>query len=290
MVEGLIIQPMEPGDLAFAAGCTAAEGWISETYAQFEGLYAHDPQGCFIARLEGQPVGICIATPYTHSGFIGELIVRPEVRQRGIGAALLNRAVSYLRGHDLSTVYLDGVAAAVPLYERNGFRKICRSLRLYGRIPRRMHPQRVHPQVRPVRASDLPDICGLDWQAFGDDRSFFLERRWQLFPDLFKVLVVDGDLRGYITGRRVEEFIFAGPWLVAPEVNDPLLLLEGLACEVGEAFIAMGILESNSQAVELARSLGMAERADSPWRMALGPEDDLGRSPQCLTVGTAGKG
>lgn len=290
MVEGLIIQPMEPGDLAFAAGCTAAEGWVSETYAQFEGLYAHDPQGCFIARLEGQPAGICIATPYSHSGFIGELIVRPDVRQRGIGAALLNRAVSYLRGHGLSAVYLDGVTAAISLYERNGFRKICRSLRFYGRIPRQMHPQRVHPQVRPMRARDLPDICSLDRQAFGDDRSFFLERRWQLFPDLFKVLVVDGSLRGYITGRRVEEFIFAGPWVVAPEVNDPLPLLEGLACDPGDAFVAMGILESNSQAVELTRSWGMTERNDSPWRMALGPEDDLGRSPQCLAVGTAGKG
>jgi ribosomal protein S18 acetylase RimI-like enzyme len=285
MAEGLIIQPMQPSDLAFAARCTAAEGWESETPDHFESLYAHDPLGCFVARLDGQAAGICFATPYSHSGFIGELVVRAEFRQRGIGGALLNRAATYLRERGLNTIYLDGVVAAVPLYERNGFRKICRSLRFVGRVP-----QRIHPQVRSMQSSDLPEIYRLDRQAFGDDRSFFLERRWRLFPELFKVLVVDGNPCGYITARRVKDFIFAGPWVVAPGVTDALPLLEGLACEERDAFIALGILESNSQAVKLARLLGMIERDDSPWRMALGPGDDLGRSSQCLAVGTAGKG
>ncbi len=263
---------------------------MRESYDHFAGLYDHDPQGCFIARLEGQPAGICIATPYRHSGFIGELVVRPEMRRHGIGAALLDRAVSYLRRRELSTVYLDGVAAAVLLYERHGFRQICRSLRFYGRIPGRRHPQ-----VRPVRAGDLPEIYSLDRGAFGDDRSYFLERRWRLFPQLFKALLVDGSLCGYITARRVEGFVFAGPWVVAPGVGDALPLLEDLACEAMDATIAgatfaMGILESNSQAVELVRASGMIERDDIVWRMALGAEDDLGKSSQCLAVGTAGKG
>jgi len=285
MIEGLSLQPMERGDLAFAAERTAAEGWVNETYGEFAGLYAHDPQGCFIARIGDQPVGMCFATAYIASGFIGELIVIPEMRQRGIGAALLNHAVSYLHRRGCRTVYLDGVDAAVSLYERNGFRQICRSLRLFGHIPRRSHPQ-----VRVMAESDLAEVSRLDQQAFGDDRIFFLEQRWQRFPELCKVMVDQDSINGYIMGRRAERLISAGPWVMSAPVSDPLPLLESLANEAGDTTIAIGILESNSLAVQLARSMGMEERGEGVWRMALGPDDDLGRSSQCLAIGTAGKG
>ncbi len=280
----LTIQPMGYNDLIFAAGCTAGEGWASETYAEFEGFYRHDPQGCLIARQGEEPVGICIATPYIHSGFVGELIVSPQARGRGIGAALLDHAVAYLKERGARTVYLDGVVTAVPLYERHGFRKICRSLRFSGHLPGQLSPL-----VQPMLARHLPEICRLDQQAFGDERGTFLERHWQRYPDLCKVLVEDGVLRGYITGRRGDGYVAVGPW-VAAEISDPLPLLEGLALEAGEALLSIGMLESNPRAVEIARRLGLSERLDSPWRMALGPDDDLGRSPQCLAVGTAAKG
>ena len=285
MLENLTIRPMAPSDLVFAAGCTAAEGWVIESYAEIEGFYRHHPGGCFIARLGDDPVGICIATPYTHSGFIGELIVIPEARQKGIGAALLEHGVEYLHRGGARTVYLDGVGAAVPLYERSGFRKVCRSLRCWGHLRGCQHPQ-----VRLMQESDLPDVLALDRQAFGDERGFFIRRRLERFPQLCKVLVENGRLRGYISGRRGEGFMTAGPWVVAEGVADPLALLLSLAFEASEAVVSIGMLESNTRAVELARRLGLAVRSDSPWRMAHGPDDDLGRSPQCLAGGTAAKG
>ena len=45
---------MQCQDLDFAAGCTAAEGWASETRAQFEGSLAHDAGGCLVAAEEGR--------------------------------------------------------------------------------------------------------------------------------------------------------------------------------------------------------------------------------------------
>lgn len=285
IITDLQIQAMQPDDLAFAAYCTEQEGWVSETYAVFEAFYQHDPQGCFIARLGGHPAGICVATPYTHSGFVGELIVSAEHRQRGIGQALLNHAVAYLQQGAARTVYLDGVVAAVPLYERKGFRKICRSLRFSGHIAGKQHAG-----VRPMLASDLPDVCSLDRRSFGDDRSFFLANRLKRFPDLCKVLVENGHIRGYICGRRGEGYLATGPWVIADAQVDPLPLLESLACQAGEAILSVGVLASNTRALSLVRSLGLVERVDSPWRMALGPDDDLGRSPNCYGVGTAAKG
>lgn len=285
MITGLQIQEMQPADLAFAASCTEQEGWGSETYAIFEAFYQHDPRGCFIARLEGYPAGICVATPYTRSGFVGELIVGADFRRRGIGQALLNHSVAYLQQLGVRTIYLDGVVAAVPLYERNGFRKICRSLRFTGYLSGRQPAG-----VRPMHATDLPEVYSLDRLAFGDDRSFFLANRLKRFPDLCKVLVDDGCIRGYICGRSGEGYLATGPWVIADSKADPLPLLESLACQAGEAILSVGVLESNAHAHSLVRSLGMVERVDSPWRMALGPDEDLGRSPECYGVGSAAKG
>ena len=134
MSNDLIIRRMQAAELEFAARSTADEGWASENLAALEGFYQHDPDGCLLADHSGQPVGICIATSYGHCGFFGELIVRPHARGQGIGAALLKHAVAHLHEHGAETVYLDGVVKAVRLYERGGFRKICRSLRFSGAL------------------------------------------------------------------------------------------------------------------------------------------------------------
>jgi len=52
--------------------------------AHLEGFYQHDPAGCLIAILENDPVGNVKATPYGEIGFIGELIVRPNIAIRGL--------------------------------------------------------------------------------------------------------------------------------------------------------------------------------------------------------------
>ena len=57
----LHIRTMDPPDLDFAAACTAAEGWLTETRQSFDGFYAYDPAGCFVAELDGKRVGICVA-------------------------------------------------------------------------------------------------------------------------------------------------------------------------------------------------------------------------------------
>ena len=168
----MYIRTMRTSDLDFAVTLTAAEGWSSETRAEFEGFLAYDPAGCFIAEVAGRQVGMCVATRYIGFGFLGELIVVEDMRGQGLGRRLLESAVSYLHAHGAGTIFLDGVLAALPLYERAGFRRVCRSLRFIGSL--RGQP---HPGVRQMRADDMPAVAALDQAAFGADRRFFLERR-----------------------------------------------------------------------------------------------------------------
>ena len=285
MHDKTIIRPMQLADLDFAAACTHAEGWASEDHTALLGFFLADPLGCLLAELHGHPVGICVATSYGHSGFIGELIVLPQARGQGIGAALLNRAVELLQQRGARTVYLDGVLGAVELYERNGFRKLTRSWRFSGRLP-----GRAHPQVVPMQAHHLSQVFAFDQAAFGADRSFFLGRRWSLFPELGRVLVQDNQVQGYLLGRRGPGWLVVGPWVVNPAVAGPHCLLESLALDAGDDILKLGILDTHQSACTLVEALGLTPRPDSPWRMALGPDDFLGASPFCYAIGSPAKG
>ncbi len=280
-----VIRSMQSGELAFAAACTQAEGWVSEDLTTLQGFYIVDPGGCLLVEVAGEPAGICVATHYGESGFIGELIVRPERRGLGLGAALLKAGIDRLQARGARTIYLDGVLKAVGLYERCGFRKVARSWRYSSQLAG--CPQ---PGVQPMEARHLAAVFALDEAAFGADRRFFLGRRWSLFPELGRVLVEDGQVCGYILGRRGLGWLSAGPWVVLPHVPAPERLLLSLVQQAGDAPLSLGVLDVNQNACTLLHALGFTPRPDSPWRMALGPDDDLGASPLCFAVGSAAKG
>jgi len=281
------VRQMLPSDLDFAASCTAAEGWRSETRPVFEGYLTYDPAGCLVAETPDEQVGICVATSYGLYGFVGELIVLKEWRGRGIGRQLLDSAVENLRRRGAASIFLDGVPAAVPLYERAGFRRVCRSMRLTGTL--RGRPS---PRVRPMRGGDMDAAGRLDRAAFGADRRFFLERRLSLHPELCRVLEKDGgQIAGFIMARRIDDFVSIGPWIVRPGVARPGDLLAGLAAAAGgEVALGLGVLETAGEALATVRSFGFAERPDPPWRMVLGPPAPLGAAPGCFAIGSAAKG
>ena len=281
----IIIRGMHKDDLRFAVQCTSAEGWMSEGETTLEGFFLNDPQGCLLAEESGQPVGICIATCYGTSGFIGELIVRPDARGRGVGAALLKHGVRGLKERGVETVYLEGVLKAVQLYERNGFNKVCRSWRFSGNLTGKKSSR-----VRRMTVGDLDQVFALDKESFREDRSFFLRRRLELYPELSFVMVNSTRITGFILGRGGKNWVAAGPWVVDESDENPADLLNAFAHEVSDRPISIGILDSNQQACRLVQSLGFVARPDSPWRMSSGSSADLGVSPRCYAVGSAAKG
>jgi ribosomal protein S18 acetylase RimI-like enzyme len=281
----ITIRGMRKNDLAFAAQCTSAEGWVSENLATLKGFFLYQPGGCLIAEKNKQPIGMCIATGYGVDGFIGELIVHKDARGEGVGATLLRHAIQILQDQGVGTVYLDGVVKAVQLYERTGFKKICRSWRFSGKLAGRKYPS-----VRRMTMHDLDQVYELDRRSFGADRSFFLKRRLQLFPELSYVRENQGRISAYLSGRGGKDWLSAGPWVVEEGRKNPEELLMAFALEAGDRQISLGILDSNPTACELVQGLGFMARPDSPWRMALGGSTNLGASSGCYAVGSAAKG
>ena len=162
------IRAMNSQDLSFALSLTSAEGWMS-TELDFLEILTHDPQGSFIGEIGGQPVGMVCTVPYDRFGFIGNLIVLPSWRGRGLGEELMVHAMDYLNTRGVSTHMLDGVDQAVPLYERLGFRKLDKSLRLEGQlVPNQAGGSRA------MTPDDLDTLSEYDKECFGSNRRVFL--------------------------------------------------------------------------------------------------------------------
>jgi predicted N-acetyltransferase YhbS len=272
-------------DLDFVDEMIASVDWPSQNRPVFEAFLQNDPAGCFIAELEGRPIGTAIGTPYGNCGFIGEVIVRAELRNQGIGRQLVEHVIAYLRGRGARSIYLDGAEKAIPLYERLGFQRICPSLRLAGKLQ-----PKAHPHLRLTEETDLAGIFELDRQAFGADRSFFLRWRFEQHPDLALIHEVNGITTGYILARRYGTAVSVGPWLAGEAVAKPLDMLEALAMRTGDAMLNIGVLECNTLALKLLEDAGFQVREDIPWRMVLGEDAGLGRAAACFAIGSPAKG
>ena len=276
---------MNPADLEPAASLAHSEGWVSQDRKVFEIFLEHKHSYSFVAEEDGTVIGTIVATSYGRCGFLGELIVREDHRGHGLGRELLMHATRYLQKLGAESVYLDGAALAVPLYARNGFARICPSLRFHGTLP-----PAPHPAVAPIAESDLPEIFRRDRAAFGADRGYFLRRRWELSPGLCLAYRQDGFIAGYLFSYRHAGGIAVGPWVVEPLVADPLQMLAALSFYARGSSLHLGVLETNALAVKLMRDAGFAEDDDVPWRMVYGKMGNLGQNMICFAVGAAAKG
>jgi GNAT superfamily N-acetyltransferase len=279
------IRRMQPSDIGFAIQLALNEDWKGQDDEIFQSFLAFDSKGCFIAEKGKNRIGICIATGYRQSGFIGELIVMKSERGQGIGKLLLDHSIAYLGKKGVKSIYLDGVSAAVPLYERTGFRKICRSLRFSGQVRAASHSR-----IRQMRMEDFHEIGKMDTKAFGDDRTFFLKRRFTLNPELCYMMERNGSITGYLFIKKTGDSVSIGPWWLGPDVQSPEALLTHLALKAQHLPLRIGVLETNIKAVELLRSMNLKESPDPPWRMVLGPKGNLGLSDQFYAIGSAAKG
>jgi len=278
------IRQMIRSDLDFAVFCTETEGWDSEVREVFEGFHTFFPGGCFIAEEEDKPAGIVVATSYADHGFIGELIVLHRYRGRGIGTALFRRAVDVLRERGVRTILLDGDLKAVPIYERGGFRRLCRSLRFNGSIRGCMSGS-----IRPMSVKDLVAISQIDREIFGDDRSFFLEDCLRNYPGYCLVEEKKGRVTGYLFGRKGRGLIAAGPWAVLPG-GEPMAMLESLSCVADGISLRIGVLENNLEATRFMRSLHGFDEEEYSWRMEWGLPSDLGDNPCLFGIGSPARG
>src|SRR5687767_11181819 len=101
------VRPLTRADLPSADELRALAGW-NQTIADWERILQLDPSGSVVAGAEGRILGTTAALLHEEGvAWIGMVLVHPEWRKRGIGTALLVRALERLDGLGAGCVKLD---------------------------------------------------------------------------------------------------------------------------------------------------------------------------------------
>jgi GNAT superfamily N-acetyltransferase len=126
-----------------------------------------------VAELAGEMVGCANGLLNQTTGWLGNIVVLPESRQRGTGLVLTAYLVEYFLNQGCSCQVLVVTKLGEPVYTKLGF--TVRSTYTFLRSTRAI-PARPTPHIRKVEPRDLEALRELDREITGEKRAAFLER------------------------------------------------------------------------------------------------------------------
>ena len=236
-------------DFGFALTQTAREQWDS-TVEAFEVCLAHDPDGCFLAESSGQSVGMVTTIRYLRGAWVGNLIVVPEFRRKGVGHRLMSHAIEHLEALGTKTMRLEADPMGIGLYRRLGFTEQFESPRF-----RREPPHEVDRGAADRLVADHVSVLqAFDQGCFGDDRGRLLALLFGKARATYGVWQQER-LSGYLMMLPSASGVRLGPWCAADrEVADELL--RTVLADFREIPIIAGVPAVNRAAVELVTAYG----------------------------------
>ena len=265
------LRRMELTDVPHAMRFKEAAAW-NQTPRDWEAFLRLRPGGCFLATLDGEPAGT--VTTIAHDGgigWIGMLLVKPELRGLGIGARLLDAAIESLSASRV--VKLDATPEGRKIYLQRGFvDEAALERRVRDRVS--VEAEASEARVAPLEATDLTEIAALDASIFGASRRRLLEEWMQAAPQYAFVLRSGDGINGYCLGRSGTRREHVGPIVANGFRAAKALLLAALAV-VGDKPAMLDVFSGNIEWLRLLDSLGFSVERGF-MRMRLGPESAPG--------------
>jgi GNAT superfamily N-acetyltransferase len=193
------------------------------------------------------------------TGWLGNIVVKPEFRTNGYGQEITMFLINYLKKHACKTIIAMATESSKESYQKLGFLTSSIYCILKGRL---LNAPLISKQIRSVELKDLEQIYALDASASGEDRR-------RLFNDSASkgFVFISGD------SHKILGFFLSGSGegpVVASTVEAGLALLQlkhSLALQ--DAVIPC----ENKTAVEYLKKNHFREIA-LVYRMALGEELD----------------
>lgn len=205
----MLISRLRPKHVAVFLQMAGREGWICDPW-EFEFLFETFPQGGHVSQVSGWPVAFVTAARYEKSGWIGNLLVDPCHRHKGLGRRMFNRALTSLEIAGTETVWLTASDDGMRLYESVGFKPADTVIRWKSRgvFPSDDTQHRHFP----LESAGHPDREG-----WGDGRGVLLRAAAQRSS-----ILVNSD--GFLMFRSMAAGMHLGPWSCrTPDLAEALL-------------------------------------------------------------------
>lgn len=275
------IRRMTLADIDLGMRLKAQAGW-NQTEADWRRYLRLQPDGCFMAEIDGVGVGTTACFVFGSVAWIAVVLVDEAMRGRGIGTGLMRHALGFLDQLGVRSVRLDATPLGRPIYEKLGFTTDCTIARYQGMLPAAAETT---TRVENMASADVEAIDALDREVSGAERKRLLSLLREENPNAFCVYRGRGAIEGFAASRHGANARQIGPCCATtPEAGLALLnhmqgrfvgervfidvpLTNALAVRAVEL---MG-LTVQRQLLRMTRGAAVAERMDRLWASS-GPE------------------
>jgi predicted N-acetyltransferase YhbS len=290
-VSMVLVRRWTRADINYVLESITREDW-GQSRRDVERCWQLEPAGCFLAEVSGRSIGHVFSVSYGKAGWIGFLIVNPESRGKGVGEALMRRAIDYLSKEGVETVRLEAAERAVPLYRRLGFTEEFDSLR-FSRQTGRKEIEKLSSsefEASPVAEADLKDLAAFDSEYFGVNRLKVLRSLCVDEPQHCFFARESGEIVGYVFGRGALSGFWLGPWVCHnARVAEGLFRVCIGAVEKDDIQVRLGMPVLNADGVGLMKKLGF-QLVGRSVRMVRGKPDYRGNIAGVYGIGGPEKG
>jgi hypothetical protein len=180
------------------------------------------------------------------------LLVEKVSRGRGVGRALLNRAIDYLESRHISTIRLDATSMGASLYKSTGFASQFDVTRFsgvarvngFGKVPKR------------PRKADWEQIVLLDQLVVGYDRSRLLLKLAEETECIASIASDSHAADGFLISRPGRLAVQIGPCVALTTVVGQWLVAEACKAFSGKS-VFLDVPTANHEAVATAVAAGL---------------------------------
>jgi GNAT superfamily N-acetyltransferase len=247
----LRLRPLTAADLPLGMRLKAQAGW-NQTEADWRRTLALQPDGGFVAELNGTVVGTATTCCFGPVAWLAMVLVDAAVRGRGIGSALVAAALAFLDDRGVRSVRLDATPLGRPVYEKLGFAAEYSLTRYDGTLP---PAGGATTGVEPARPEELPELCQIDRAVTGTDRHQLLERLFAEQSDAVRVVREHGCCTAFLAARPGARALQIGPCLGSMDAAERLLAEAG--CRYAGRRVFIDIPAGNRPAALQAERWGL---------------------------------
>ncbi len=266
--------------------------------------YLRNPHHKYILLVnpEGVVIAVTLTVTYGEIGFIGHVIVEPEMQGMGIGQEIMIEATNYLLHSGCKTIKLDAVEKARTLYERVGYLFELNSLRYFLDVSTEKRREQYKEKrreytkkfpVHNVKEDDLAEILNADEEMFGCNREGLLKILFEEFSEYaFISKDTDDFLAGYSFGV-VENKILRIRAGLSDSLETTINLIDAAiltALERDEIEgVSIGMVENAKWGIKAMDALGFNKTSFS-LRMYTGDKTEGTINPAYFAIGHPAKG
>jgi len=222
------VRELQESELEFAKALTDGEEWGNSIEDWQRLLRISIP---LVAYEGDELLGVTTAFDYGNLGMIGNVVVSSKSRGKGVGKALLKKAMKKLE--TCKSVRVHSRMDVTSFYKDLGF--MAEGMSTVFRLDANMksfQPFDVESDKNNIVSAESywDEIIAMDLRQFGADRSRFLKELNDYLPQCsFVALGEDGSVKGFIMAKGEDDWYEIGPWIVEPGCKNWQGLLQATA-------------------------------------------------------------